>query len=94
MFDMSRLGDTHSGFTGQALSGQSLQGVNAMSVLSQAGIAPSQLQGLDMDQITELLSQHGIDLSQLDLSSVDALAGNAPRGILGALQESMGLRDL
>jgi hypothetical protein len=74
MFDFSRLTDTISGFLGGGQDAGQLGGIQ--EVLQNAGLDPSLLQGLDQAQIFDLLSQYGIDPSQLGADQINELVQN------------------
>jgi hypothetical protein len=90
MFDLSRLGDTLSGIAGYA---GPASVPDVATILHHAGLDPAVLEGLAPDQIRAVLTDHGFDPTQFDLTALANL-GDMPTGVLGALRDTMGLRDL
>ncbi len=88
MFDLSRLGESIVGLISGA---RPSVPTDLTGALEAAGLDASVLQGLTEGQALEFLSNFGIDASQLDLSRFTELA---PQGVLGALQDALGHRDL
>ena len=77
MIDLGRIGELFGGLLGGALQ-ETAANSGIMQLLSQAGIDPASLAGLDQGQILELLAQHGVDasvLENLDLAGLTETLG-------------------
>lgn len=77
MIDLGRIGELLSGLIGGALQ-ETAANSGILQLLSQAGIDPASLAGLDQGQILELLAQHGVDasvLENLDLTTLTETLG-------------------
>lgn len=64
MFDFSRITEALGNLVGNAPLADALQSSNTMSVLAHSGIDLASLQGLDPQQVMDLLASHGVDVSQ------------------------------
>mgnify|MGYP001184998084 CR=1 FL=1 len=64
MFDLSRITETLGNLLGNAPLADAFQSSDLMGVLANSGIDLASLQGLDPQQVVELLASHGIDISQ------------------------------
>lgn len=78
MFDFGRLVETVTSMVGGAAADNGVDAI--MQRLGDFGIDPSMLQGLDATQIMDVLSQHGVDLSQFDASQLTDLVGQLGGG--------------
>lgn len=74
MFDLSRVTEMIGGFLGQTSAGNAVNDLIA-DKLSSLNIDPSMLEGLGAGQITDLLAQNGIDISQLAPEQLNELLG-------------------
>ncbi len=74
MFDFAKLTDTVSRLLGGTAVDITEQSGGIHDLLQNAGLDPGLLQGLDQTQIFELLSQYGIDPSQLGADQINELA--------------------
>lgn len=74
MFDFSRLTKMISGFIDGGRNADQSGGIQ--EILQNAGLDPNLLEGLDQAQIFDLLSQYGIDPSQLGAAQINELVQN------------------
>ena len=75
MFDLSRLGETLSGFLGSVAQAPA-EAANLTDVLQSVGLDPSVIAGLSETEIGSLLAGYGIDVSQFDPAEITQLAEN------------------
>lgn len=78
MFDFGRIIDTVTSMVGGAGANNGVDSI--VQSLGESGIDPSMLQGLDATEIMNVLSQHGVDLSQFDASQLTDLVGRLGEG--------------
>lgn len=88
MFDLSRLTDVALDRVSNATPAVQPELVD---LLRTAGLDPSLLDGMNPSDVSHLLAEFGIDPGALDFSALTDMSGG---GILGALQDAMGQRDL
>ena len=69
MFDLTKITETITGLISGAQQSP-LDAGGITDLLSNAGIDPSMLDGLNQEEILGLLQQHGIDPSQLDVGQI------------------------
>jgi uncharacterized protein YidB (DUF937 family) len=88
MFDFGKITEALGGLfsNSQAQVPSDVGGI--MELLSNAGIDPSLLDGLNQDEILGLLQQHGIDTSLLDPSQLTELMQGNVSGSLGEMAQS------
>jgi hypothetical protein len=89
LFNLERLGDMFLGATAQTSHGSA----DLIGSLKAAGIDPAILDGLDTVEITQLLTNIGLDPSQFDIAGIASNVLGAQDGILGELRSLMGQRD-
>lgn len=78
MFDLSRVTETIGGLLGQGAEGLGQDAL--LEKLSDLGIDPAQLEGLDMQGISQLLEENGIDLGQFDPQQLTELTSQFGEG--------------
>lgn len=86
MLDLTRISETIGGLLGQRSevpgSGQLLQ------QLGQLGIDPNLLDGLNAQEVAQLLAEHGIDVAGIDPAQLAELVGGVAGN--GSILESLG----
>lgn len=80
MFDFGKLTETIGGLISGSRHDTPVEGSGIAELLSNAGIDPAQLAGLDQNQIFELLQQYGIDPTALDVGQISELLHNGTVG--------------
>lgn len=75
MIDLGKIGDVIGGLQEQAGGAQSLQEAAIQAAVEKLGIDPAVLDGLTIDEVTQMLADQGIDLSSLPVEQVQQLAG-------------------
>lgn len=73
MFDFSKIADAVGSLSGDSAAGDGLTGL--MQHLAELGVDPQELQGLAPQEIADVLSQHGIDVGNIDANQLTELAG-------------------
>ncbi len=88
MFDFGKITEALGGLfsNSQAQVPSDVGGI--MELISNAGIDPALLDGLNQDEILGLLQQHGIDTSLLDPSQLTELMQGNVSGSLGEMAQS------
>ncbi len=81
MFDITRIADAVGGLVGQ--SAETPGGDGLLQQLSETGLDPSQLEGLGVQELMDVLEQNGIDASSFDISQISELAGQWSENIDG-----------
>ena len=87
MFDFGKITEALGGLFSNSQA-QVPSDVGGIMELSNAGIDPSLLDGLNQDEILGLLQQHGIDTSLLDPSQLTELMQGNVSGSLGEMAQS------
>lgn len=73
MFDITRITEAIGGSVGQASESNVAGGL--MQQLSEAGLELSRFEGLDAQEIVDLLKDSGLDMTNIDIDNVAEMAG-------------------
>ena len=73
MFDITRITEAIGGSVGQASESNVTGGL--MQQLSEAGLELSQFDGLDAQEVVDLLKDSGLDMTNIDIDNVTEMAG-------------------
>ncbi len=78
MFDITRITEAVGGLVGQASENTGAGGL--MQQLSEAGLDLSQFDGLNGQEITDLLKESGFDMANIDIDQVAEMADQFVEG--------------
>ena len=78
MFDITRITEAVGGLVGQASENTGAGGL--MQQLSEAGLDLSQFDGLNVQEITDLLKESGFDMANIDIDQVAEMADQFVEG--------------
>lgn len=73
MFDFSRIAEAVGSLAGGSAADNGVAGI--MQHLADLGVDPAELQGLAPQEIVDFLSQHGIDVANIDAGQLTDLLG-------------------
>jgi phage terminase large subunit-like protein len=89
MIDLGKIGDVVGGLQEHVGGAQSLQEAAIQAAVEKFGIDPAILDGLTVDEVTQMLADRGIDLSSLPVEQVQQFAGEG--GLLQQIGGWLGL---